>query len=294
VETLFSTVAVHPRERFDYWLDVACKTIVDHDSNPVCRRTFRAELQSGDLADIGVVLFETSPITVEHTVRHIAQAKRDEIFICRQMAGRHTLEQDGREVILASGDFMLLDPRLPYTAEFTEDSQLLVLKIPRSLLEARVGKTRALSARTTGPATAETALTSAFLGMLPTLATAMEGQTPRLSSARSLVRMKVRAAIEAGLTDPALDAQYVAAAAGVSVRYANAVLAKESMSIMRLIQMRRLARCHRTLEDPSQAHRTVSEIAYGWGFSDMTHFGRKFREAYGMLPSEWRRCARSA
>jgi AraC-like DNA-binding protein len=318
VDTLFSTVAVHPRERFDYWLDVACKTIVDHDSNPVCRRTFRAELQSGDLADIGVGLFENSPITVEHTLRHIAQAKRDEIFICRQMAGRLMLEQDGREVILASGDFMLLDPRLPYTAEFTEDSQMLVLKIPRSLLEARVGKTRALSALTTRPATAETALTSAFLGMLPThicklgiaakgvvqeqvldliavsLATAMEGRTPRLSSARSLVRMKVRAAIEAGLTDPALDAKYVAAAAGVSVRYANAVLAKESMSIMRLIQTRRLARCRRMLEDPSQAHRTVSEIAYGWGFSDMTHFGRKFREAYGMLPSEWRRCARSA
>jgi error-prone DNA polymerase len=38
---------------------------------------------------------------------------------------------------------------------------------------------------------------------------------------------------------------------------------------MRLIQARRLARCRYALEDPNQAHRTVSEIAYGWGFSDM-------------------------
>jgi AraC family transcriptional regulator, positive regulator of tynA and feaB len=67
------------------------------------------------------------------------------------------------------------------------------------------------------------------------------------------------------------------------------VLAQEGTSIRRLILERRLARCRTALEDPMQAHRSISEIAYGWGFSDMTHFGRKFRETYGMLPSEYRR-----
>jgi AraC-like DNA-binding protein len=47
----------------------------------------------------------------------------------------------------------------------------------------------------------------------------------------------------------------------------------------------------RTLKD---AHRSLSEIAYGWGFSDMTHFGRSFRKAYGMLPSEYRKLASQA
>jgi AraC-like DNA-binding protein len=79
------------------------------------------------------------------------------------------------------------------------------------------------------------------------------------------------AAIEARLTDPALDAGAVATAAGISVRYVNAVLAREGTSIVRLIQARRLARCRKALEDPLQSHRTLSEIAYGWGFSDMTH-----------------------
>jgi AraC-like DNA-binding protein len=103
--------------------------------------------------------------------------------------------------------------------------------------------------------------------------------------------MNVRAAIEARLTDPMLDASAVAAAAGISVRYANAVLAREGTSIMRLILARRLARCQEALRDPSQAHRTLSEIAYGWGFSDMTHFSRRFRAAYGVLPSEDRSLA---
>ncbi|MGH1587324.1 helix-turn-helix domain-containing protein [Methylobacterium phyllosphaerae] len=112
---------------------------------------------------------------------------------------------------------------------------------------------------------------------------------PRTSSARSLVRMRLRTEIDARLSDRTLQPSTIASAAGVSVRYANAVLADENTSVMQLIQARRLARCRQALEDPAQMHRTVSEIAYGWGFSDMTHFGRRFKAAYGLLPSEWRR-----
>jgi AraC family transcriptional regulator, positive regulator of tynA and feaB len=74
---------------------------------------------------------------------------------------------------------------------------------------------------------------------------------------------------------------------------APSLLAEEGTSIMRLVRARRLEHCRRALEDPSQAHRKVSEIAYGWGFSDMTHFGRSFRATFGSLPSEYRRLAQS-
>jgi hypothetical protein len=57
---------------------------------------------------------------------------------------------------------------------------------------------------------------------------------------------------------------------------------------MRLIQAKRLERCRRALEDPLQAHRTWTEIAGGWGFSNMTHFSRRFKSAYGVLPSKFR------
>ena len=126
------------------------------------------------------------------------------------------------------------------------------------------------------------------------LAKTMKADRPRVSSAKALVLSNVRSVIEVRLRDPTLDAQAVADAVGVSVRYANAVLADHDTSIMRLIQARRLARCRYALEDPNQAHRTVSEIAYGWGFSDMTHFGRKFRLSYGVLPSDFRKLAKNA
>jgi AraC family transcriptional activator of tynA and feaB len=307
VQTLFSTNNVHPRDRFDCWHSIACKTVVNHDSRPECRATFEAELQWGTLGGLELVLFENSPMDISKS-----RATADQLFVCRQMAGEVVLEQSSREAALEAGDITVLDPLLPYAGRFFSGSKLLVLKIPRRLLEARTGKTRQMIARRIRPIAAESSLASSFLAMLPThagnlgaaaeeivadqaldliavsFAKAMESK-PRVSSARSLALVNLRAAVEARLADPALDAETVATATGVSVRYANAVLAQAGTSITRLIQTRRLARCRQALEDPSQRHRTISEIAYGWGFSDMTHFGRRFRAAFGSSPRDYRR-----
>jgi AraC family transcriptional activator of tynA and feaB len=59
--------------------------------------------------------------------------------------------------------------------------------------------------------------------------------------------------------------------------------------LQRVIVSRRLERCRTALADARQAHRSVSEIAYAWGFSDQSHFTRRFRAAYGCSPSDFRK-----
>jgi AraC family transcriptional regulator, positive regulator of tynA and feaB len=317
MKTVFSTNNVHARDRFDFWHGVACRNLVDHNSLPECRLTFDAQIETGYLGNLELVLFHNSPMQVSHTVRHIAHAKSDHVFVCRQVAGVIFLEQDARQIALEAGDVALLDPLQPYEGKFSADSETLVLKVPRRELEARLGKTRDMVARSIKPAGADDRLMSSLCEMLPSLAgkidsigemvgnhaidliavslaKTMETGRPRVSSAKALVLSNIRSVIEVRLMDPSLGAQAVADAVGVSVRYANAVLADHDTSIMRLIQARRLARCRYALEDPNQAHRSVSEIAYGWGFSDMTHFGRRFKKAYGILPSEYQTIARRA
>lgn len=317
MKTVFSTKHVHARDKFDLWHSVACRNLVDHSSLPESRLTFDAEIETGRLGNLELVLFHNSPMRVSHTARQISHARSDHLFVCRQVAGVVSLEQDTRQIELAAGDVVLLDPLLPYEGIFSANSKTLVLKVSRGELEARVGKTRDMVARSIKPVRAEDHLMSSLSAMLPSisgkmdsiseemvgnhaldifavsLARTMDADSPRVSSARALVLLRVRSIIEARLREPSLCAQAVADAAGVSVRYANAVLADQDTSIMRLLQARRLERCRYALEDPNQAHRTVSEIAYGWGFSDMTHFGRRFKMAYGVLPSEYQIIARS-
>jgi AraC family transcriptional activator of tynA and feaB len=302
VKTVFSTADVHQRDAFDYWHEMLCRKVVRHDCTPEHRQTFRAKLQSTPLADIDLVYYDSSPMQNNVTARHVGHANADQLLVRRQVAGAFVVEQDSREAVLEAGDITLLDPRRPMRGKYLSGSRQLVLMVPRRQLEARVGDVRQAIARSIKPSQADKLGASAVdvvrdqtVDLIAvSLAKAMDGRRPRFSSARSLVLLNVRAAIEARLTDTALDPETVAAGAGVSVRYANAVLAEDGTSIMRFIRARRLEHCRRALEDPSQAHRTVSEIAYGWGFSDMTHFGRSFRAAFGSLPGEYRRLAKSS
>jgi AraC family transcriptional regulator, positive regulator of tynA and feaB len=313
MKKLFSTADVHQRDRFDYWHEVACKNVVEHACRPLSRLSFSAELEADSMGPIGLVQFANSAMDVSHTLRHARGAQSDDVFVCLQVSGALALEQHFREVILNAGDMTLLDPLEPYLAHFSLTSELLVLKVPRRELEARVGKTREIVARHVRPIDSERRLASSYLAMLPAhtgistraaetvisnqaldllaiaMAKTMQDRPARVSSARSIAVLSIRAAIESRLSDPNLSPMTVAAAAGISVRYANALLAQEGTSLYRLILARRLERCRRCLEDPTQAHRTISEIAYGWGFSDMTHFSRNFKKVYGGLPRDHRR-----
>ncbi|UPJ76154.1 helix-turn-helix domain-containing protein [Bradyrhizobium sp. 187] len=316
METIFSTRRIHRRDKFDHWHSVACKQIVDHDSRPEARLSFDAEVELGRLCKLELILFSNSPMQISHTAAHASRTKSDHVFVCRQLSGSVLLDQEYREITLAAGSVVLLDPLLPYSGKFLQDSKMLVVKVPRRQLEARLGKIRNMVTRLIPPARAQDRLTSMVMGMLPSLASqmnsisdqlvgnhvldliavslakAVEGARPRVACSRGLLLLNIRAVIEARLNDRCLDPQTVADSVGVSVRYANQILEEHNTSLARLILARRLARCRCALEDPAQANRTISEIAYGWGFSDLTHFGRRFKQAYQILPREARALAK--
>ena len=67
--------------------------------------------------------------------------------------------------------------------------------------------------------------------------------------------LRLKAVIEAKLHDPYFKPMLAAAAAGISVRYANALLAQEGTSLERFIMRRRFLHCRQALEDPAQMHR---------------------------------------
>jgi AraC-like DNA-binding protein len=181
--------------------------------------------------------------------------------------------------------------------------------IPRHVWQARIG-----SAAITGNVSTKRPLAgiaAEFIGMLAARTDTLEALvqarlaeqaldlialalnagdgTPKLSSPRASALLRLKAVINARLSDPTLKLADIAAAAGISVRYANDLLAEENFSLERYILHRRLERCRSVLEDPLQAHRMISEIAFSWGFSDHSHFTRRFRAEFGMAPGDWRR-----
>lgn len=167
MQTIFSTSDVEPRYRFDYWHSIACQRIINHNSVPVHRDDFRADLKCGTLGEIEFVQFENSPMSVTHRLDHVSDADAGFLYICRQAVGRLSLQQNGQSVVLGSGDLVLLEPRLPYTAAFADNSRMLVAKIPRAVMTDHLRNYRPLIGHAIRRASAEVAMTSTFMATLP-------------------------------------------------------------------------------------------------------------------------------
>ncbi len=307
-----STSTLHPRDRLSYWREVASNAEVELRAHPA----FRATLRNQVLDNVGVSELDCDPCEIGRSAHNIARAGCDHFFLSIQLSGRAIITQDDRCTVGENGSIILLDTRRPYTMKVQGSARSIALKIPRRALEARLGVAAALSGRAMDAGRPLTGLASAFVSMLPSrieavdksieprlaeqaldliaLAFSLEAeQTAVLSSVRATALIRLKAAIEGRLWDAALKPAVAAAAAGISVRYANDLLSQEGFSVERYILHRRLERCRRALEDPTQACRMIGEIAFSWGFSDLSHFGRRFRAAYGMTPGDCRKRAQA-
>ena len=98
--------------------------------------------------------------------------------------------------------------------------------------------------------------------------------------------LRLKAVVDSNLTNSNVTCEELAAAAGISVRYANQLLDAEQISLQRLLFSQRIEKCQVALADPAQAHRQISDIAYSWGFGDVSHFGRLFKAMTGMTPRD--------
>jgi AraC family transcriptional regulator, positive regulator of tynA and feaB len=97
---------------------------------------------------------------------------------------------------------------------------------------------------------------------------------------------RVRSIIKEGFTDPDLGPGEVAAKAGISLRYLQKLFTQHDSTCSEFIYSLRLERAaqllhRRALLGTSQS---LSEIGYACGFSDYTHFARKFRYRFGHSP----------
>lgn len=67
----------------------------------------------------------------------------------------------------------------------------------------------------------------------------------------------------------------------------------EGVTFSEYVLEHRLMRAHRALNDPRARHQSISAIALGVGFGDLSYFNLTFRRRFGMTPSDVRDRART-
>jgi AraC-like DNA-binding protein len=132
-------------------------------------------------------------------------------------------------------------------------------------------------------------ITRAILDLMASAYTVLPQSQSDRSSLATAHRIRIVNYIEAHLGDPDLTPMRVAEACKMTPRYLHHLFSQESETVARYILRRRLEECSRALTLPSQRGRTVTAIAFDFGFNSPTHFGRVFRARYQMTPREYRR-----
>jgi AraC-like DNA-binding protein len=308
---VFSTEAVAPRERFAFWRDAVCDVFVQLECERLDRAPFAGRIVTRPFGAVQLSEVAARPQHVVRSRRQIVRAREDDLLVSVQLDGRGVVAQDGRTAALGVGDFALYDSARPYTLHFDGAFRQLVLQFPRARLAERLGRAEPFTGVAVAGADPVGALASNFFAglgrdgaripaataerlagtALDLLATALAGARGMMAGAttrRSAALAHAKMLALARLGDAALEPADIAAALGVATRSLHRLFEAEGTSFMRWLIEQRLAACARDLADPARLGRSVSDIALGHGFADLSHFSRAFRRRYGTSPRDYR------
>ncbi|MFB3813155.1 MAG: helix-turn-helix domain-containing protein [Terriglobales bacterium] len=308
-----TTADVPESKRFDFWRDVICSTFLHLDCVRISDRPFFGEIASTRVHDVSFARIRARETKSIRTRAQVRQALQEVVLISMQLSGTCWLLQDGREAKLDPGDFAFCDSTRPYSALLSGEFEQLVVHMPRDLWVRKIGPTEQLTARAVRGNTPTGGLVTNFLRqVVPAMASAEPTTAQRLaevsvalvttaigetmsqhlvsgSSSRIALLYRAKTFIEENLHDPNLGPEKVAAGLRISLRYLQDLFHGENTTVSDWIWDRRLERCRRELSDPLLATKSVGEIAFDCGFSAFPHFSRKFKAAYSITPSEFRR-----
>ena len=309
----FSTIGLDPRRKIEYWNDSVCASFTPNSSEPVDLRSFTGHIARTKVGDMSVAEVYSDAQTVLHTRSHVARSRRSVFFIHMQLEGESVNRQDGREARLAPGDFTMCDTTRPYEIHFDAPNRMFVLGIPDVLMRRHLACPENVVAIPMSGADGLSGLlsnflrgfwkqcrqeldpmvvprvTSAILDLVASAYTVLPQAHSDRSSLSTAHRIRIMNYIEAHLGDPDLTPMRVAQACKMTPRYLHHLFSHESETVARYILRRRLEECSRALTVPSQRGRTVTAIAFDYGFNSPTHFGRVFRARYGQTPRAYRR-----
>lgn len=318
MSAMLSTNAVPRDQRLAYWTDMICNIYVELACDAQTSGEpgeFEGSIRQHTLPNLDVSVVSSMAQKVARTPGHIARSSDDYFLVGIQTRGRGVVRQDGRDAVLAVGDFALYDSTRPYQLLFDDAFEQIVLKLPGERLRSELRETEKLTATTVSgregaghllismirtlredidalqPASA-LAVGNGVLSILAAgLQTLPAARSPGLSQLTSYHLARIKRCIDERLSESELSVGSLAAQLGLSTSQIHRVFKNEAMTPAQYIWERRLEACSRDLLDPRLAGRSVSEIAFGRGFSDAAHFSRAFRERFGCSPRQWRQAS---
>lgn len=306
----WSTDGYGEPERFDAWLEQLNATYLGWRIDQAAPPRYNAAISSRSFENLTFVDCRCEPFRASRRAAEMAYDAREVLGLQLVVSGQEILTIGGSEVSLSAGDILIWDNTRPISFEVKEPLRKLSIILPLSrfkhwlptswyTIDKKIAKSslsgRLLSAFMHNMSQTMfdrddvngDALVEATVGLLIDALAPARGEVDDQSLRRAQT-MRVYDIINQHVSDGDLTPRKIAALAKISVRYLHWLFEAEGTTVTRYIIQERLQRCRRELGNPAMASRTITDIAFSWGFQNSAHFSRRFKQEFGSSPYSFR------
>lgn len=310
----WSTTALSPTRRAPYWMEAVNKAYVQLECTVPTRSPspFFGAITRRELAAVSLSRITSTTQTVLRTPLQISRASEDMFLLSIQVAGAGQLIQDEKSAHLQPGDLALYDSTRPYQLLFNQHFEQYVLSLPGSILRRRLHNAEDMTACKI--ATAQSGTARLLSHMVSELMANPPSGGPKVDMpvADSLVGIlvatlaenlgslslqddsgpqrldRIKAYVLENLRDPELSIGKIAHCLNLTPSTLHRAWVGEADSLTKWMWSMRLNGAEQDLRRQVCSNKTITEIAYHWGFSSSAHFSRAFRQRFGIAPKEAR------
>lgn len=250
-------------------------------------------------------------VSAPHTAARESPRDDSRVAFLLQIEGRSAVSDGSRTARLVPGEMCLMSPDRCSAVERTGQSRQLFIGVPSELVEAAAPRWREMAVitiesarpklrdavdlfrllvdhhRELGAHCREKLATKGVGWLGEVLEAAHSASDPIHASRHARLahyhRERIRRHVEARLRDPELNVRGIAEALGLSVRYVHKLF-EGGPPVMQWVSAQRLQACERELA--TRGERSISDVAYAWGFNNPSHFSRAFKKHHGRRPSD--------
>ncbi|WP_323877444.1 AraC family transcriptional regulator [Aeromonas caviae] len=304
----YSTQDVRAQDSFDYWNELVENTYASSSENKnLTEGHFDGELSVKSLGSSALITrIKSTPMEYKETY---SGKRTDDYFLCLSLCPQALLTQNGMSSIQLENDIVVYDNNLPFNYLFPDGDNQIVISVPHVVMRQHIpGIKNYLNKTLNGTSPLGKLITTmiqetweldeleevygdrVLSTILTLLNIAFDAAEPTsIKAVKNYKRDKLALAkeyIQANLGDSTLTVEKISQQLHMSARTLSRLFTRENSSMMRWLWLQRLKACHRALLFKPEL--PISEIAYEYGFSNLSHFNKLFKETYNMTPSDLR------